>query len=137
MYDLKETLRSSEPIPAILRKLIDEKEGEVDDEEEGEKEEETGKTQEEMIDEKQMEKLKMILGTFSQNSQLEQMRKTEEIEKMKMAGEVEGNQAKGFLTTKINEINKEINEKISLCTRTVINPVNETLSEKERAKKSK
>ena len=33
--------------------------------------------------------------------------------------------------------NKEINEKISLCTRTVINPVNETLSEKERAKKSK
>ena len=133
MYDLKETLRSSEPIPAILRKLIDEKEVEVDDEEEGEKEEETGKTQEEMIDEKQMEKLKMILGTFSQNSQLEQMRKTEEIEKMKMAGEVEGNQAKGFLTTKINEIN----EKISLCTRTVINPVNETLSEKERAKKSK
>lgn len=81
LYDLKETLRSSEPIPAILRKLID--------------------------------------------------------EKMKMAGEVEGNQAKGFLTTKINEINKEINEKISLCTRTVINPVNETLSEKERAKKSK
>ena len=137
MYDLKETLRSSKPIPAILRKLIDEKEVEVDDEEEGEKEEETGKTQEEMIDEKQMEKLKMILGTFSQNSQLEQMRKTEEIEKMKMAGEVEGNQAKGFLTTKINEINKEINEKISLCTRTVINPVNETLSEKERAKKSK
>ena len=63
MYDLKETLRSSEPIPAILRKLIDEKEVEVDDEEEDEKEEETGKTQEEMIDEKQMEKLKMILGT--------------------------------------------------------------------------
>ena len=84
------------------------------------KEEETGKTQEEMIDEKQIDKLKMILGTFSQNSQLEQMRKTEEIEKMKMAGEVEGNQAKGFLTTKINEINKEINEKISLCTRTVM-----------------
>ena len=70
-------------------------------------------------------------------AQREQMRKTEEIEKMKMAGEVEGNQAKGFLTTKINEINKEINEKISLCTRTAINPVNETLSEKERAKKSK
>ena len=61
----------------------------------------------------------------------------EEIEKMEAAGEVEGNQAKGFLTTKINEINKEINEKISLCTRTVINPVNETLSEKERAKKGK
>ena len=50
-------MRSSEPIPAILRKLIDEKEVEVDDEEEGEKEEETGKTQEEMIDEKQMQRI--------------------------------------------------------------------------------
>lgn len=34
-------------------------------------------------------------------------------------------------------INKEINEKTNLCTRTVINPVNETLSEKEKAKKGK
>lgn len=118
---------------------VDEEEEGGNEEEEGgnEKEEESGKTQEEMIEETQMEKLKMILGAFSQNSQLEQMRRTEEIEKMKAAGEVEGNQAKGFLTTKINEINKEINEKISLCTRTVINPVNATLSEKERAKKGK
>ena len=89
-------MRSSEPIPAILRKLIDEKEVEVDDEEEGEKEEETGKTQEEMIDEKQMEKLKMILGTFSQNSQLEQMRKTEEIEKMKIQVKLKEIKRKGF-----------------------------------------
>ena len=57
---LKDTLKCVESIPEILRKLIDEKE------------EESGKTQEEMIEETQMEKLKMILGAFSQNSQLDE-----------------------------------------------------------------
>ena len=140
-YALKDDFKKgSEEIPDIIKKMIDEREKEIvsDDEEpqndNNDKKEE--KSQDEINDEKQMEKLKAFLNSFYKtNSQLEQMRKNEEMEKMKVIGEIESNKAKGFLTTKITEIHKEINEKINLCTKTVISPVTEALSEKEKLKK--
>ena len=79
--------------------------------------------------------MKDFVNSFYKVSQMEMLRKNEENEKMKEIAEIESNQAKQFLNTKIKEITKDADEKILLFTKNLMNPVEEALAEKEKAKK--
>lgn len=140
-YGLKSELnQGSENIPDIIKRMIEEREKEIEPEEENDEAEneiKDEKSEEEINEEKQMKKLRDFMNMFNQTNSLEQLKKEEEDEKKRQENELETNAAKGFLESKINEMTKEITEKINISNKTVFNPVIEALNEKEKAKKGK
>ena len=140
-YGLKSELcQGSENIPDIIKRMIEEREKEIEPEEENDEAEneiKDEKSEEEINEEKQMKKLRDFMNMFNQTNSLEQLKKEEEDEKKRQENELEANAARGFLESKINEMTKEITEKINISNKAVFNPVIEALNEKEKAKKGK
>ena len=140
-YELKSELRQgSENIPDIIKRMIEEREKEIEPEEENDEAEneiKDEKSEEEINEEKQMKKLRDFMNMFNQTNSLEQIKKEEEDEKIRQENELETNAARGFLESKISEMTKEITEKINISNKAVFNPVIEALNEKEKAKKGK
>lgn len=140
-YGLKSELnQGSENIPDIIKRMIEEREKEIEPEEENDEAEneiKDEKSEEEINEEKQMKKLRDFMNMFNQTNSLEQLKKEEEDEKKRQENELETNAARGFLESKINEMTKEITEKINISNKAVFNPVIEALNEKEKAKKGK
>lgn len=140
-YGLRSELnQGSENIPDIIKRMIEEREKEIEPEEENDEAEneiKDEKSEEEINEEKQMKKLRDFMNMFNQTNSLEQLKKEEEDEKKRQENELEANAARGFLESKINEMTKEITEKINISNKAVFNPVIEALNEKEKAKKGK
>lgn len=139
MHVLKPELISAE-VPEFVKKIMDEKEITQDDQDEdkhnkdSEELKKTTKTQEEINDEKQMEKLRSFINSFyKSSSKFDQGKQNDDSKQQKKM--VEALEAKGFLTAKIPEIEKEIFEKVTLATKNALNPINEALSEKTKGKK--
>ena len=140
-YGLRSELnQGSENIPDIIKRMREEREKEIEPEEENDEAEneiKDEKSEEEINEEKQMKKLRDFMNMFNQTNSLEQLKKEEEDEKKRQENELEANAARGFLESKINEMTKEITEKINISNKAVFNPVIEALNEKEKAKKGK
>lgn len=139
MYLLKPELVTVE-VPEFVKKIMNEKQIEKEEKEEDRLNKENEelmktKTQEEIEDEKQMEKLKAFINSFYKASNKFEQGKQTEDSKQQQKKMVEALEVKGFLEAKIPELEKEIDEKVELVTRNILNPVNEALAEKTKGKK--
>ncbi len=94
------------------------------------------KTEEELEDEEQLEKLKQFVSSFkAASSQMEQIRKAQEDANNKKLQEAEALQAKGYLEQKIPEMEKEISDKVNVCTKNAVKPAENELEERAKAGK--
>ena len=136
-----ENLKNSGELPESIKKMIEEKEGkkgrrqsmfrnsiaEVNQEE---------KREEELEDEAQLERLKQFVSSFkAASSQLEQIRKAQDDIKNKKLAENEALQAKGYLEQKIPEMEKEITDKVNVCTKNTVKPADDELEERAKGGK--
>ena len=136
-----ENFKNSSELPESIKKMIEEKEGKKGRRQsmlrnsiaEDHQEE---KTEEELEDEAQLEKLKQFVSSFkAASSQLEQIRKAQEDIKNKKLEENEALQAKGYLEQKIPEMEKEITDKVNVCTKNAVKPADDELEERAKGGK--
>ena len=137
----EENFKNSSELPESIKKMIEEKEGKKGRRQSmfrnaNNDEQQEEKTEEELEDEEQLEKLKQFVSSFkAASSQMEQIRKAQEDANNKKLQEAEALQAKGYLEQKIPEMEKEISDKVNVCTKNAVKPAENELEERAKAGK--